>query len=40
MINWEGKNKDLLALTKYIAEEDKLEKVLENPQVIKNTGGP
>ena len=38
MINWEGKNKDLLALTKYIAEEDKLEKVLENPQVIKNTG--
>lgn len=40
MINWEGKNKDLLVLTKYIAEEDKLEKVLENPQVIKNTGGP
>lgn len=40
MINWEGKNKNLLALTKYIAEEDKLEKVLENPQVIKNTGGP
>ena len=40
MMNWEGKNKDLLALTKYIAEEDKLEKVLENPQVIKNTGGP
>ena len=40
MINWEGKYKDLLALTKYIAEEDKLEKVLENPQVIKNTGGP
>ena len=40
MINWEGNNKDLLALTKYIAEEDKLEKVLENPQVIKNTGGP
>ena len=35
MINWEGKDKDLLALTKYIAEEDKLEKVLENPQVIK-----
>ena len=35
MINWEGKDKDLLALIKYIAEEDKLEKVLENPQVIK-----
>ena len=29
------KEKDLLALIKYIAEEDKLEKVLENPQVIK-----
>ena len=35
MINWEGKDKDLLALIKYIAEEDKLEKVLENSQVIK-----
>ena len=34
MINWEGKDKDLLALIKYIAEEDKLEKVLENPQVL------
>ena len=34
MINWAGKDKDLLALIKYIAEEDKLEKVLENPQVI------
>ena len=30
-----GKNKDLLAIIKYIADEDKLEKVLENPQVIK-----
>ena len=30
MINWEGKDKDLLALIKYIAKEDKLEKVLEN----------
>ena len=28
MINWEGKDKDLLALIKYIADEDKLEKVL------------
>ena len=28
-------SKDLLALIKYIADEDKLEKVLENPQVIK-----
>lgn len=35
MINWEGKDKDLLALIKYITDEDKLEKVLENPQVIK-----
>lgn len=36
MINWEGKDQNLLALIKYIANEDKLEKVLENPQVIKN----
>ena len=35
MINWEGKDKDLLALIKYMVEEDKLEKVLENPQVIR-----
>lgn len=35
MINWEGKDQNLLALIKYIANDDKLEKVLENPQVIK-----
>ena len=35
MINWDGKDKDTLALIKYIAAEDKLEKILENPQVIK-----
>lgn len=35
MINWESKDKDLLAFIKYIAEEDKLEKILENPQIIK-----
>ena len=35
MINWDGKDKDILSLIKYIAEEDKLQKVLENPQVIK-----
>ena len=35
MINWEGKDKDTLALLKYIAEEDKLEKIHANPQVIK-----
>ena len=35
MINWEEKDKDALALIKYIADEDKLEKILENQQVIK-----
>lgn len=35
MINWEGRDKELLALIKYLAEEDKLAKVLEHPQVIK-----
>lgn len=35
MIQWVGKDKDTLALIRYLAEEDKLEKVLENPQVIK-----
>ncbi len=29
------KDKDTLALIKYIAEEDKVEKILENQQVIK-----
>ena len=35
MINLDAKDKDTLALIKYIAEEDKLEKILENQQVIK-----
>lgn len=35
LVNWEGKDKDLLALIRYTAEEDKLEKVLESPQVIR-----
>ncbi len=35
MINLDTKDKDTLALIKYIAEEDKLEKILENQQVIK-----
>jgi arsenate reductase len=35
MINWEEKDKDTLALIKYIAEEDKLEKILEHPSVIR-----
>ena len=32
MVNWEGKDKDLLALIKYIADEDKLRKILDNPR--------
>lgn len=35
MINPECKDKDTLTLIRYIAEEDKLEKILENPQVIR-----
>lgn len=35
MINWEGKDQDMLALIRYIAEEDKLAKGLENPSVIR-----
>ena len=35
MINWEGKDQDTLSLIKYIASEDKLEKILDNPSVIK-----
>ena len=35
MINPDAKDKDTLELIKYIAEEDKLEKILENQQVIK-----
>ncbi len=35
MLDSNCKDQDTLALIRYIAEEDKLEKVLENPQVIK-----
>ena len=35
MINWDGKDQDTLALIRYIADEDKDEKVLENQQVLK-----
>lgn len=35
MLNQDAKDKDTLALIKYIADEDKLEKILENQQVIK-----
>lgn len=35
LIDQDCKDKDLLALIKYISEEDKAEKVLENQKVIK-----
>lgn len=35
MIKQDCKDKDVLVLVKYIVAEDKLEKILENPQVIK-----
>ena len=35
MLNKEAKDKNALALIKYIADEDKLEKILENQQLIK-----
>ena len=35
MLNPDAKDKDTLALIKYIADEDKMDKILENQQVIK-----
>ncbi len=35
LIDEKCKDKDILALIKYIAEEDKVEKILENQKVIK-----
>jgi len=35
MINREAKDKDTLALIRYLVPEDKLEKLLENPQLIR-----
>ena len=35
MVDPDAKDKDALALFKYIAEEDKLTKLLENQQIIK-----
>ncbi|MBQ1689607.1 MAG: arsenate reductase family protein [Lachnospiraceae bacterium] len=35
MLNPDAKDQDALALIQYIAQEDKLEKILENQQVIK-----
>ena len=36
MIDATCKDKDLLALVRYISEEDRVEKVLENQKVLKN----
>ncbi len=35
MVDWEGKDKDTLALMRYLAGDGKLEKILENPTVLK-----
>ena len=35
MINPDAKDKDAVALMQYIADEDKLEKLLDNQQIIK-----
>ena len=35
MINLDAKDKDTLALIRYIADEDKMDKILENQQIIK-----
>ncbi|MCR4778571.1 MAG: arsenate reductase family protein [Lachnospiraceae bacterium] len=35
MLDLNCKDQDTLSLIRYIAEDDKLEKILENPQVIK-----
>ncbi len=35
MLDPDAKDKDTLALIKYIADEDKIDKILENQQVIK-----
>ena len=38
MVDWDGKEKDTATLIKYLSEDDKLEKILENPSVIKTLG--
>lgn len=35
LVNWDAKEKDVVSLIKYIAEEDKVGKILENPSVIR-----
>ena len=37
MINPDAKDRDAVALIQYIADEDKLEKLLENQQIIKTS---
>ena len=39
MVDQNCKDKDLLALIKYIAEEDKAQKVLENQVVLRQVYG-
>ncbi len=35
MINQKSKDQELLTLLKYLSEDDKLQKILDNPQIIK-----
>lgn len=35
LINENAKDKDMLALMKYLSDDDRKEKILENPQIIK-----
>lgn len=35
MIDWNGKDQDTLALIKYLSDDQKFEKVLENQHVVK-----
>ena len=35
MLDQRCKDQDIISLIRYLSEEDKLEKILENPQVIK-----
>ena len=35
LIDWEGRDKDVLALIRYISEDERLEKILSNQQVLK-----
>jgi arsenate reductase-like glutaredoxin family protein len=35
LVNTDAKDRDAVALFQYIADEDKLEKLMENPQIIR-----